>query len=96
MRTSFSASSEFDPLQGLARRLRELHGEARRAQLLAELLAKELGDVGLVVDDQDQRAHLTPPAFGGAFATRLSPLAERGRVRGVAIGDLRFISRPSS
>ena len=31
--------------------------EARRAQLLAELLAEEFGDVGLVVDDQDQRAH---------------------------------------
>ena len=27
------------------------------AQLPAELLAEQFGDVGLVVDDQDQRAH---------------------------------------
>ena len=53
-----------DPLQSLGRGLRELHEEARRAQLLAELLAKKFGDVGLVVDDQDQRAHGPAPLRG--------------------------------
>src|SRR5208283_2264808 len=49
-----------DALEGFARRLRERHGEARGAQLLTELLAEKLGDVGLVVHDQDQRIHAAP------------------------------------
>ena len=53
-----------DALQRLGRGLGEFHREARRAQFLAELLAEEVGDVGLVVDDQDQRAHAAAPARG--------------------------------
>ena len=53
-----------DALEGFGRRLGERHGEARGAQLLAELLAEKLGDVGLVVHDQDQRAHAAAPARG--------------------------------
>src|SRR5208282_1125357 len=53
-----------DALQSLVRGLREFHGEARRAQLLAELLAEEFGDIGLIVDDQNQRAHDPAPERG--------------------------------
>ena len=55
MRLALSAAPTRSSASGA--RLREFHVEARRAQFLAELLAEEVGDVGLVVDDQDQRAH---------------------------------------
>src|ERR1700689_3223655 len=38
--------------------LREFQREARRADFTAELLAEQVGDVGLVVDHQDERAHV--------------------------------------
>ena len=47
---------------------------AKRAErhFAPELLAEQIGDVGLVVDDENQRAHWTAPGLAGA------PCAARG------------------
>ena len=41
-----------------AAELREIHHEALRAQVAPELLAKQRLDVGLVIDHQNQNAHV--------------------------------------
>ena len=63
---SFAASAAPTRCSASGAALRELHREARRAQILAELLAEEIGDVRLVVDDQDQRAHASGSARAAA------------------------------
>ena len=67
MRMSVAVSAEPTRSRASAHALREFHDEARRAQFLAELLAEEFGDVGFVVDDQDQRAHAPAPARGSTI-----------------------------
>jgi hypothetical protein len=47
-----------DYLKRLHRRAREIHRDAGRVQIAAELLAEEIGDVGRIIDDEDQRAQL--------------------------------------
>jgi hypothetical protein len=50
--TSLSFSDYFEPLH---RRAREIHRESGRAQIAAELLAKQVLDIGLVVNDENER-----------------------------------------
>ena len=68
MRMRLASLARADPRQRL-RRADCANSIAKREarNSLAELLAEQIGDVGLVVDDEDQRAHATAPVRGTAI-----------------------------
>jgi len=50
-------------LKGSVRRLREIHREAAGAKVAPELLAKQHLDIRFVIDNENEEAHLFPPAL---------------------------------
>ena len=50
-----------DARQRLGGRIGEFHRKTAGAQFAPELLAKQIGDVGFVIDHQNQHAHWRPP-----------------------------------
>ena len=58
IRISDALAGVADALQRRGGRLRKFHREAAGAEIAPELLAEQQLDIGLVVDDENEQAHV--------------------------------------
>jgi hypothetical protein len=57
------ARGVLDTLQGAISGLSKIHGEAAGAEVAPKLLAKQILDIGFVVNDENKEAHLSAPGL---------------------------------